>query len=404
MTDYGHDLLFGIFPSPDATNSGRTIELAQLGDVSGLDLVTIQDHPYQAKHLDTWTLLSVIAARTSAIRVSPNVANLPLRPPVVLARSVATLDLLSGGRVELGLGAGAFWDGIAAAGGGRLTPKESVDALIEAIAVIRGVWAGGSLTVSGEHYGVKGLHAGPAPAHDVEIWLGAYKPRMLRVTGELADGWIPSMGYADPPALAGMNAVIDRAAVASGRGPEDVRRMYNIFGRFGSGSGFLQGTPNNWAEQLAALALEAGISTFILGTDQADDLRRFAAEVVPETRALVERERGRAADGPSLGSQPERESPAVVTAAPAYDRLPMAVTPTPDDGRRLTGELAWHEPSRPTAPQPSNAAYTLEQQAHPQHLIDIHDQLRAELQQLPWWIRCFWATSAWGRRGRPSTR
>ena len=110
--------------------------------MAGLDLVTIQDHPYQAKHLDAWTLLSVIAARTTSVRVAPNVANLPLRPPVVLARSVATLDRLSGGRVELGLGTGAFWDAIVAAGGTRLTPGESIEALTEAMAVIRAVWAG----------------------------------------------------------------------------------------------------------------------------------------------------------------------------------------------------------------------------------------------------------------------
>ena len=85
MPDYGHDLQFGIFPSPDAAAAERTLELAQLAEVSGLDLVSVQDHPYQGQHLDTWTLLSVIAARTSAIRVAPNVANLPLRSPVILA-------------------------------------------------------------------------------------------------------------------------------------------------------------------------------------------------------------------------------------------------------------------------------------------------------------------------------
>src|SRR6476661_5587638 len=122
MTDYGHELEFGIFPSPDADRLHETLAMAEAADVGGLDLVTIQDHPYQAKHLDSWTLLSVIAARTTAIRVAPNVANLPLRPPVVLARVAATLDLLSSGRVELGLGAGAFWDAVVAAGGPRRTP------------------------------------------------------------------------------------------------------------------------------------------------------------------------------------------------------------------------------------------------------------------------------------------
>ena len=110
----------------------------------------------------------------------PNVANLPLRPPAVLARSVASLDILSGGRVELGLGAGAFWDAIEAIGGPRRTPREAVDALEEAIGVIRALWTPGRTPrIDGEHYRLHGAKPGPFPVHPVGIWLGAYKPRML---------------------------------------------------------------------------------------------------------------------------------------------------------------------------------------------------------------------------------
>ena len=125
VTDNVHELQFGVFIPPIAEQADAVVELAELAEVSGLDLVTFQDHPYQPRFLDTWTLLSVIAARTSTVRLAPNVANLPLRPPAVLARSVASLDILSGGRVELGLGAGAFWDAIAANGGRKLTPGQS---------------------------------------------------------------------------------------------------------------------------------------------------------------------------------------------------------------------------------------------------------------------------------------
>src|SRR5579875_506653 len=140
MSDYDQELQFGAFLTPDADAADRVIELARLADTSGLDLVTVQDHPYQARHLDAWTLLSVIAAQTAQVRVAPSVINLPLRQPVVLARSVATLDRLSNGRVELGLGAGAFWDAIAAVGGRRLRPRQAVDALREAIEIIRAMW------------------------------------------------------------------------------------------------------------------------------------------------------------------------------------------------------------------------------------------------------------------------
>src|SRR5215218_8659711 len=136
MTDYGHDLLFGTFITPVVQPVMHAVDLAQVADRVGLDLVTFQDHPYQPSFHDTWTLLSYVASRTTRIRVAGNVLNLPLRQPAVLARSAASLDLLSGGRFEMGIGSGAFWDGIAGMGGPRLTPGQSVVALEEAIAIM----------------------------------------------------------------------------------------------------------------------------------------------------------------------------------------------------------------------------------------------------------------------------
>jgi alkanesulfonate monooxygenase SsuD/methylene tetrahydromethanopterin reductase-like flavin-dependent oxidoreductase (luciferase family) len=373
LSDYGHELEFGVFLTPAAEAIGGLLERAQLAEVLGLDLVTLQDHPYQGRYADTWTLLSVLGARTSTIKLAPNVASLPLRPPVVLAKSAATLDLVTGGRVELGLGAGAFWDAIEAAGGIRRTPKESVDALVEAIGLIREFWAGGTVRFTGVHYSAKGLHAGPVPAHDIPIWVGAYGPRMVRVTGELADAWVPSMGYADPPALPDLNARLDEAAAAAGRAPEAVRRIYNVFGRFGTGRGFLQGTTQNWAEQLAGLSLEQGFGTYVLGTDDPDAIRRFADEVAPAVRELVAAERGR----------PEEERASSVTAERDAATAPgLTVRPTPDSGERLSAELPWDEAGRPTHDEPADATYTSAQQALPHHLVDIHDGLRAELEQV----------------------
>jgi len=140
VPDYGHELRFGVSLTPTAADPDAVVELALVAERAGLDLVTVQDHPYQPRFLDTWTLLTWIAARTESLILSPNVANLPLRGPVILARSAASLDRLSGGRVELGLGAGAFWDAVAANGGPRRSPRESVDALVEAIAVIARKW------------------------------------------------------------------------------------------------------------------------------------------------------------------------------------------------------------------------------------------------------------------------
>jgi alkanesulfonate monooxygenase SsuD/methylene tetrahydromethanopterin reductase-like flavin-dependent oxidoreductase (luciferase family) len=295
--DYGHELLFGTFITPSNKPGAHPVELAQLAERVGLDLATFQDHPYQPAFYDTWTLLSYIAARTTRISLAPNVLNVPLRPPVVLARSAASLDLLSGGRLELGLGAGGFWDAIEASGGRRLTPGQSVTALAEAIEIIREIWtvdAPRGIRVEGERYRVVGAKRGPAPAHDIGIWVGAYQPRMLRLTGSVADGWLPSLGYlrGGPAELAAMNAAIDDGATDAGRAPGAVRRLLNVAGTFApAGGGLLHGPSEQWAEELAVLALEYGISGFILAADDAVMIERFAAEVVPAVRERVAAER-----------------------------------------------------------------------------------------------------------------
>jgi alkanesulfonate monooxygenase SsuD/methylene tetrahydromethanopterin reductase-like flavin-dependent oxidoreductase (luciferase family)/iron-sulfur cluster repair protein YtfE (RIC family) len=384
MGDYQHDLLFGSFLTPTADQPGRVVALAQLSEELGLDLVTVQDHPYQARFLDTWTLLSVIAARTARVRVAPNVANLPLRPPTVLARSVATLDLLSGGRVELGLGAGAFSDAIAAVGGPRRSAAEAVEALEEAIGVVRAIWAadGPAVRVEGRHYRVRGAHPGPAPAHRVGIWLGAYKPRMLAVTGRLADGWLPSSPYALPEALAAMNRAIDRAAEEAGRRPAEIRRLYNISGRFSrDGSGFLEGPPALWAEQLTELTLTEGMSGYIVMGDDPELLRRFAAEVVPAVRELVEAERARPASVPApVGGPSSRHTPAA-SAGGSQTGAALRAAATPDDGTRLGEVPLWDETTRPSGPGPEpGRVYSPEEQAVGRHLVEVHDHLRSELQ------------------------
>lgn len=280
---YGHELQFGTFITPVNNPPSQAVELAVLSEELGYDLVTFQDHPYQSAFFDTWTLLTWVAASTQHIRLSPNVLNLPLRPPAVIARAAASLDLLSGGRFDLGLGAGSFWDAIASMGGRRLSPGQAVDALSEAIDVMRALWQAGDrspLRVDGEYYMLHGAKRGPAPAHDIPIWLGAYKPRMLRLTGRKADGWLPSLGYFKPGDLQAANAMIDAAAVRAGRDPRAIRRLVNIGGTF-------DGSSAQRVQQLLPLVLEDGIGTFILGSDEPDVLRRFALEVAPALRDAV---------------------------------------------------------------------------------------------------------------------
>ncbi|SDN93588.1 LLM class flavin-dependent oxidoreductase [Lentzea jiangxiensis] len=327
MTDYGHPVEFGVFLPPAAERFGDTLRLAQAADVLGLEFVSLQDHPYNATHLDTWTSLSVIGGATTNVRVFPNVANLPLRPPAVLARAAASLDVITGGRVELGLGAGAFWDAIAAMGGPRRTPAESVEALEEAIAVIRALWTPGrGSRLQGKHYSLGGARPGPFPAHDVGIWLGAYKKRMLQLTGRKADGWLPSSPYAPPQQLQAMNAIIDEAAQEAGRSPKDIRRLYNI-------------APGFTADQLAELALDDGMSGFILMVETDDELRTFAEEIAPAVREIVQKERG--------------------------------------------SKLPWDESARPEGPAPeADAVYTASGRALGRQLIGVHNHLRDELKKI----------------------
>ena len=271
----------GIFVVPDATDAALTVEQIVAADRSGLDVVGVQDHPYQARFLDTWTLLSYVAARTERVRLVPDVVNLPLRPPAVLAKSAASLDVLSGGRVELGLGAGAFWEGIEAMGGPRRTPKESVDALEEAIAVLRGFWSGDrSVKVEGEHYRVRGARPGPPPAHPIGIWIGAYGPRMLRITGRLGDGWLPSLGarYLDPEGVPRMQAAVDDAAKAAGRDPDEIERAVNV----------MAGAAD--ADSLARIADDLRFTTLLVGVpgdDPVGFVSRLGEDVAPRVRELV---------------------------------------------------------------------------------------------------------------------
>jgi alkanesulfonate monooxygenase SsuD/methylene tetrahydromethanopterin reductase-like flavin-dependent oxidoreductase (luciferase family) len=154
-------LEFGVSLVPNSSDVDQLLRLTQLADARGYDLVGIQDHPYQWRYLDTWTLISWLAPQTSRIRFFPDVANLPLRPPAVLAKAAATLDLLTGGRFELGLGAGGFWDAIKAMGGPRRGPGEALRATEEAVDIIRLIWSGErGRKYEGRFYRLAGVNTG----------------------------------------------------------------------------------------------------------------------------------------------------------------------------------------------------------------------------------------------------
>jgi len=294
MTDYGNPLQFGYFLIPDAGTYQQIVPLAQYVEELGLDLIGIQDHPYQSRFLDTLTLMAMIAAQTKRIRIFPDVINIPLRQPAVLAKAAATIDLLSGGRFELGLGAGGFWDAIVAIGGPRRTPGEALAATEEAIAIIRHMWSNErSASFNGQFYTLKGVHPGPTPAHPIKLWVGAYRPKMMNLIGRAADGWVPSLSYVPLPKIKELQQRIDDAAATSGRHPAAIQRILNIAGRISDGdsAGLLNGPVDQWVDDLTTLTLEYGMDTYILMENDLNQVRRFAEEIVPRVREQVARDR-----------------------------------------------------------------------------------------------------------------
>jgi alkanesulfonate monooxygenase SsuD/methylene tetrahydromethanopterin reductase-like flavin-dependent oxidoreductase (luciferase family) len=282
----GSSIAFAANVDPSAASLTDARALARRAEELGLDLIGIQDHPYQWRFLDTWMLMATLLAETRRIRVFPNVANLPLRGPAIIAKQAASLDVLSGGRFELGLGAGAFWDAIGAMGGPVRSPREALEALEEAVRIIRLFWSGErTITFEGRYYSVKGLHPGPAPEHRIGIWIGAYKPRMLSLIGRLADGWVPSLPYAPPDRIPSMQRRIDDAAREAGRAPDEIHRVYNLMGEITDGPvrALLQGPAAHWVEELTRFVVELGFDTFTFWAqeDLINQLERFAREVVP---------------------------------------------------------------------------------------------------------------------------
>ena len=311
MPDYGHDIEFGYFLVPDAEDPEGVLETASLADRLGYDLLAVQDHPYQRAHLDSLALLGVILARTERIRVFQDVGNLPLRPPAVYAKAAATLDLLSGGRFEAGLGGGGFLDAAHGMGAPALTPGQSLEALEEALAILRQSWNGArSIRFDGRHYRLAGMKPGPTPAHQIGIWLGAAKPRALALTGRLADGWAaPLMNYMRPADAAEAQVVIDRAAREAGRDPSEIRRICNMSGAFtpsapapaSDSDEAIVGPPDHWAEVLTHFALDVGFATFLLiAPPDPETLRTFIEEVAPQVRERVAAARGQVTSGATL--------------------------------------------------------------------------------------------------------
>jgi alkanesulfonate monooxygenase SsuD/methylene tetrahydromethanopterin reductase-like flavin-dependent oxidoreductase (luciferase family) len=262
------DLLIGVGISTSTDDD--PLAQAVAAEAAGYDFVSASDHPIgTVASYETPTLLTWIAARTSRIGVATRVLGVPFRRPLMVAKAAESLHRLSGGRLILGLGAGHSDDEIAALGGPPLTRRQKVDGLSAAIESIRRGWAGA---------------VAPTPVQPIPIWLGTYGPRALAVTGRLADGWIPSLGFAGPDRIPEMLDRIRDAAAAADRDPDSVRAIYNVPVSIGSSAqdGALSGSSRDVVEQLRAF-VELGFTGFNLLPGR-NSTRAVAAEVVPALR------------------------------------------------------------------------------------------------------------------------
>lgn len=179
-----------------------------------------QASPSPHRYLDVFTLAGAVAARTTRTRLATSVVDTVRRHPVMLAQSALTMSHLSGGRFILGLGAGER-ENLAPYG---FDDNGKVSRFAEAVGLIRLLWStDGPVAFDGEFFTLEHarLDAEPHPAGPPPIWIGANGPRMLRLVGELGDGWWPT-GSAGPETYAGQLARIRAAAERAGRDPQAI--------------------------------------------------------------------------------------------------------------------------------------------------------------------------------------
>jgi alkanesulfonate monooxygenase SsuD/methylene tetrahydromethanopterin reductase-like flavin-dependent oxidoreductase (luciferase family) len=285
---------FGISIIPSASGRSDPVGEAERAGALGWDLVTLWDHPHgEHPSFETWTLMTWIAAKTSGISIGSNVLGLPLRAPALTAKMAESLDRVSGGRLILGLGAGGNDTELAGYGAPVRTPRQKIEALEEALTIMRGVWSEPTFTFEGRYYQVSGTLLEPKPARPIPIWLGTYGSKGLDIAGRLADGWIPSMRYL-PAALAKPKMEAVRASAdRAGRDPGMLDYAYNVSIRVGGSptedpEGQVAGEPDEVIERLLEL-FDLGFTVLNLWVSGRRDeqMERISADVLPQVRRIA---------------------------------------------------------------------------------------------------------------------
>jgi probable F420-dependent oxidoreductase len=186
--------------SPDQFLTASAVaEMVQALERAGIDAVYVTDHPAPADRwlqsgghhaLDPFVALAFAAAATTKLLLHTNIIVIPYRNPFMIAKSVASLDVLSGGRAIMGIGSG-YLEGEFKALGAIFTGRGAV--MDEAIDLMKQVWTGQSVSVQGEYFQADGNTALPVPAQHPHppIWVGGNTDRAIRRAVETCDGWSP---------------------------------------------------------------------------------------------------------------------------------------------------------------------------------------------------------------------
>jgi len=174
--------------------------------------------------------LAAVARLTTNVRLGILVASVPLRPPSVLAKALSTLDVVSGGRLIAGLGAGNYEPELDAAGVGMESPRTRLERLEEAIDVLDGLFTGGPFTYTGRHYRIENARCLPRPVQQPRppIWLGGKGDRLLDLCARRADGWNTVWVWTHDDYRERVD-VLDRACERAGRDPSTVTRSVGLY-------------------------------------------------------------------------------------------------------------------------------------------------------------------------------
>ncbi len=184
---------------PELVSGAGIARVAIAAEAAGFHGMGFTDHPAPSQRwldggghdaLDPFVALGYAAAHTETLRLIPNIVVLPYRNPFVVAKAAATLDVLSGGRFTLAVGAGYLKGEFAALGVDHASRNELFD---EALGVLRAIWTGDDVTVEGRHFSARGITAHPRPVSDPHppIWIGGNSGRARQRVAEHGDGWCP---------------------------------------------------------------------------------------------------------------------------------------------------------------------------------------------------------------------